>query len=127
MKKFEIKLILMLLVISFGFFILIYSVIIDPVRLRQGESLCLKYSSFYRKKIVNAKIISITEVDSDHGALELQIKEDDSIYSIRIYEPIYDGFNLENKEFNKSSNSFDLKFSFGGVYKLIRTCDEFLE
>ncbi|GMQ30622.1 hypothetical protein [Algoriphagus confluentis] len=127
MRKFEINLILMLFVISIGFFILIYSVIIDPVRLRQGESLCLKYSSFHRKKIVNAKIISIIEVDSDHGALELQIKEDDSIYLIRIYEEIYDGFKLENKEFNKSSNSFDLKFSFGEVYKLIRTCDEFLE
>lgn len=119
------RLLLMFVVIFVGFCLLVIVYVFNPSRLRQGESLCLKYLPFYEREITSGQIDFIDEIPKDHGALEIHIVEQDTSYSIRIYEPIYEGFSLLGKRFYKKINSYELILIDGSVYKIIRTCDNF--
>lgn len=116
---------LMIAVIVFGFIALIYIINFNPKRLAQGESLCQKYYSFYKRKIDSGKIISITKISSDHGAWELELVEADTLYNFRFYEPLYDDINFIDNNFKKKENSFELILDSDIKYKIIRTCDKF--
>ncbi len=119
------RLVLMFVVILAGFILLVIVYMMNPSRRMQGESLCSKFSSFYKRGIENGKIELIKNVPSDHGAIEFFIVELDTIYSFRIYEPIYEEVSLSGKSFQKKENSLELMFANGSNYKIIRTCDEF--
>jgi|GEM_PF-2334352 hypothetical protein len=119
------NLLVMLFVISAGFCLLFIVTVFNPYRLKEGESLCLNYKSFYEREIKKGKIELIQEIINDHGALEIHIIEKDTSYSIRIYEPIYDSLSLEGNYFKKHSNSYKLELLDGSIYKVIRTCDLF--
>ncbi|SDD19925.1 hypothetical protein SAMN04488104_101874 [Algoriphagus faecimaris] len=123
----KISLLLVGIMISFGLILLMYVYLFNPSRMEQGESLCLKYNSFYSREILNGEIKSISELSSDHGALEFSITERDTAYLYRIYEPIYSDIQLIGRKFQKAGFSFKLIFNDGKAYDLIQTCDRFYD
>lgn len=120
------NMILMIAMIVLGFIVLIYIINFKPKTLDQGESLCQQYYSFFNMKIEDGKIKTVRRIASGHGAWELEIIESDTLYKFRFYEPLYDSINLVGINFRKKENSFELQINNDLKYKVIRTCDMFL-